>query len=209
MPLLGISIPQSSFRNNPYSIGFQKLHHVSFLSTGSRWRYFHNPVSGQLNRGGLIIRAVATLEPRATDKKIVNVPVNDDIDNDIDNDKDKAPVQDDKELLRRNRISKANKGKEAWNKGVKHSPETVAKIRERTRLAMQSPQERIFRFAVWIRYTCELGMGLVPYPYSYGRTSTEFEQNWVLPNTVTNKLVWYRYGYFSTVPVLVPFYFIF
>ncbi|MFS7941930.1 hypothetical protein Hanom_Chr06g00482081 [Helianthus anomalus] len=26
------------FRNNPYSIGFQKLHHVSFLSSGSRWR---------------------------------------------------------------------------------------------------------------------------------------------------------------------------
>ncbi|KAJ0677397.1 putative nuclease associated modular domain 3 [Helianthus annuus] len=137
MPLLGISIPQSSFRNNPYSVGFQKLHHVSFLSTGSRWRYFHNPVSGQVNRGGLIIiRAVATLEPRATDKKIVNVPVSDD----KDNEKDKPPVQDDKELLRRNRISKANKGKEAWNKGVKHSPETVAKIRERTRLAMQSPQ---------------------------------------------------------------------
>ncbi|KAJ0724663.1 putative nuclease associated modular domain 3 [Helianthus annuus] len=139
MPLLGISIPQSSFRNNPYSVGFQKLHHVSFLSTGSRWRYFHNPVSGQVNRGGLIIRAVATLEPRATDKKIINVPVTDD----KDNEKDKPPVQDDKELLRRNRISKANKGKEAWNKGVKHSPETVAKIRERTRLAMQSPQVKM------------------------------------------------------------------
>ncbi|KAF5776803.1 putative nuclease associated modular domain 3 [Helianthus annuus] len=139
MPLLGISIPQSSFRNNPYSVGFQKLHHVSFLSTGSRWRYFHNPVSGQVNRVGLIIRAVATLEPRATDKKIVNVPVTDD----KDNEKDKPPVQDDKELLRRNRISKANKGKEAWNKGVKHSPETVAKIRERTRLAMQSPQVKM------------------------------------------------------------------
>ncbi|MFS7992107.1 putative nuclease associated modular domain 3 [Helianthus anomalus] len=141
MPLLGISIPQSSFRNNPYSVGFQKLHHVSFLSTGSRWRYFHNPVSGQVNRGGglIIIRAVATLEPRATDKKIVNVPVTDD----KDNEKDKPPVQDDKELLRRNRISKANKGKEAWNKGVKHSPETVAKIRERTRLAMQSPQVKM------------------------------------------------------------------
>ncbi|XP_021995027.1 uncharacterized protein LOC110891738 [Helianthus annuus] len=114
MPLLGISIPQSSFRNNPYSIGFQKLHHVSFLYSGSTWRYFHSPFSGQVNRGGLIIiRAVATLEPRATNKKIVNVPVTDD--------KDKPPVQDDKELLRRNRISKANKGKEAWNKGVKHS----------------------------------------------------------------------------------------
>ncbi|GJU22044.1 hypothetical protein Tco_1155386 [Tanacetum coccineum] len=31
-------------------------------------------------------------------------------------------VYDEKEFLRRNRISKANKGWEAWNKGVKHSP---------------------------------------------------------------------------------------
>ncbi|KAI7736060.1 hypothetical protein M8C21_030405, partial [Ambrosia artemisiifolia] len=83
-----IAIPQSSFRTNLYSIGFHKLHHVSFLSN-------------------------------------------------------KAPVQDDKELLRRKRISKANKGKEAWNKGVKHSPETRAKIRERTRIAMRSPQVKM------------------------------------------------------------------
>ncbi|XP_076885776.1 uncharacterized protein LOC143535397 [Bidens hawaiensis] len=45
--------------------------------------------------------------------------------------------------MRRNRISRANKGKEAWNKGVKHSPETLQKIRERTRLAMRSPQVKM------------------------------------------------------------------
>uniref|UniRef100_A0A7N0T2U3 Nuclease associated modular domain-containing protein n=1 Tax=Kalanchoe fedtschenkoi TaxID=63787 RepID=A0A7N0T2U3_KALFE len=45
-----------------------------------------------------------------------------------------------KERLRRERISKANKGNSPWNKGRKHSPETIQKIRERTRLAMQDPK---------------------------------------------------------------------
>ncbi|KAG6788795.1 hypothetical protein POTOM_004872 [Populus tomentosa] len=47
---------------------------------------------------------------------------------------------DDREKLRRKRISKANKGNTPWNKGRKHSPETLQKIRERTRLAMQDPK---------------------------------------------------------------------
>eukprot|EP01018_Ginkgo_biloba_P028014 Gb_24726 [translate_table: standard] len=41
---------------------------------------------------------------------------------------------------RRLKISKANKGKIPWNKGRKHSPETLARIRERTRQAMQDPK---------------------------------------------------------------------
>ena len=71
---------------------------------------------------------------------------------------------DDREKLRRLRISKANKGNTPWNKGRKHTPgtfysflffsfllififslsmsppETLQKIKERTRLAMQNPK---------------------------------------------------------------------
>ncbi|XP_039122442.1 uncharacterized protein LOC120258995 [Dioscorea cayenensis subsp. rotundata] len=50
---------------------------------------------------------------------------------------------DDREKLRRMRISKANKGNVPWNKGRKHSEETLRKIRERTRIAMQDPKVRM------------------------------------------------------------------
>ncbi|CAO2190071.1 unnamed protein product [Urochloa humidicola] len=47
---------------------------------------------------------------------------------------------DEKERLRRMRISHANKGNTPWNKGRKHSPETLQRIRERTKIAMQDPK---------------------------------------------------------------------
>uniref|UniRef100_A0A2P2JM63 Nuclease associated modular domain-containing protein n=1 Tax=Rhizophora mucronata TaxID=61149 RepID=A0A2P2JM63_RHIMU len=47
---------------------------------------------------------------------------------------------DDGEKLRRGRISKGNKGNIPWNKGRKHSAETLQRIRERTKLAMQNPK---------------------------------------------------------------------
>eukprot|EP00887_Chlorella_sp_A99_P001956 scaffold18.g1956.t1 len=43
------------------------------------------------------------------------------------------------EVMRRLKISAANKGKVPWNKGRQHSPEIVAKIRQRTKEAMQRP----------------------------------------------------------------------
>ncbi|KAI4325713.1 hypothetical protein MLD38_031087 [Melastoma candidum] len=48
-----------------------------------------------------------------------------------------------REKLRRKRISKANKGNTPWNKGRKHSAETLQRIRERTRIAMQDPKVRM------------------------------------------------------------------
>ncbi|XP_061340911.1 uncharacterized protein LOC133287344 isoform X2 [Gastrolobium bilobum] len=50
---------------------------------------------------------------------------------------------DERETLRRMRISKANKGQTPWNKGRKHSAETLQKIKERTRLAMQNPKVKM------------------------------------------------------------------
>lgn len=55
---------------------------------------------------------------------------------------DEQPL-DENEKLRRLRISKANKGNTPWNKGRKHSPETLQKIKERTRLAMQNPKVKM------------------------------------------------------------------
>lgn len=57
-------------------------------------------------------------------------------------DDDERPL-DESEKLRRLRISKANKGNTPWNKGRKHSPETLQKIRERTRIAMQNPKVKM------------------------------------------------------------------
>lgn len=47
-----------------------------------------------------------------------------------------------KERKRRKKISQANRGKVPWNKGRKHSPETIARIKERTKLALQNPKIR-------------------------------------------------------------------
>jgi hypothetical protein len=45
-----------------------------------------------------------------------------------------------KEIVRRQRIAQSNKGKVPWNKGRRHPPETIARIREKTQEAMNKPQ---------------------------------------------------------------------
>lgn len=47
-----------------------------------------------------------------------------------------------KETQRRRKIGLANKGKVPWNKGRKHSPETCARIKERTLAALKDPKVR-------------------------------------------------------------------
>ncbi|GFZ04362.1 hypothetical protein Acr_16g0009860 [Actinidia rufa] len=56
---------------------------------------------------------------------------------------DDSEELDEREKLRRKKISAANKGNTPWNKGRKHSAETLQRIRERTRLAMQNPKVRM------------------------------------------------------------------
>ena len=46
------------------------------------------------------------------------------------------------ELKRRERISMANRGNVPWNKGRKHSPETIEKIRRKTMERMKTPEVR-------------------------------------------------------------------
>ncbi|CAL9146648.1 unnamed protein product [Musa hybrid cultivar] len=61
----------------------------------------------------------------------------------IESTNDETSVIEDREKLRRMRISKANKGNVPWNKGRKHSAETLQRIRERTKLAMQDPKVKM------------------------------------------------------------------
>ncbi|GAB4823324.1 hypothetical protein N2152v2_010370 [Parachlorella kessleri] len=53
-----------------------------------------------------------------------------------------AEIERVKEMQRRKRISDANRGRQPWNKGRRHSPETIAKIRAGTVKAMARPEVR-------------------------------------------------------------------
>lgn len=112
--------------SRPLFFGNEKL-------LSSAWRFLG--ISQKLNfnlgrhelacSGGFLIKAVATLEPKRLvkngDKHLahsnspspaVRTPVSSGSSEDVD----------EKERLRRMRISKANKGNTPWNKGKKHSP---------------------------------------------------------------------------------------
>ncbi|XP_010273796.1 PREDICTED: uncharacterized protein LOC104609242 [Nelumbo nucifera] len=106
---------------------------------------------GHHNMHGIIlIKAVATLET----KYLVHDEGGQDDDRNLQSALDLEPqvVQppgvdstemDERERLRRMRISKANKGNVPWNKGRKHSAETLRRIRERTKIAMQDPKVKM------------------------------------------------------------------
>ncbi|KAF5466267.1 hypothetical protein F2P56_016208 [Juglans regia] len=108
----------------------------------------------EVQRSRLLINAVATLEPMAkclvqnkNGQKGCDV-THFGIDSSLPTIELKYSSEDSKELdererSRRLRISKANKGNTPWNKGRKHSAETLQRIRERTKLAMQDPKVRM------------------------------------------------------------------
>ncbi|KAJ7951422.1 Muscle M-line assembly protein unc-89, putative isoform 2 [Quillaja saponaria] len=106
----------------------------------------------KLRRGRLLIKGVATLEPKcsiANDERHVgskNTKLGTNSkspDVQLESSTEESTELNEREKLRRMRISKANKGNTPWNKGRKHSAETLQRIRERTRLAMQDPKVRM------------------------------------------------------------------
>ncbi|KAK4413714.1 hypothetical protein Salat_2784200 [Sesamum alatum] len=176
MPLLDIAISQpcSCFGNNILAFRSESCFYNKLvvgngrglgLASAFSWKKFcitekvgknHSLGRVEVWRGGLIIKAVATLEiGNATHKNEVVKGYQNRLRMDIDSVKSNSPAfepqsssedsteLDERERLRRMRISKANKGNTPWNKGRKHTPETLQRIKERTRLAMQDPKVKM------------------------------------------------------------------
>ncbi|KAL9350521.1 hypothetical protein Peur_057776 [Populus x canadensis] len=162
MPLLDIATSQASLQNHlgllrvqtkahckvfssPFAFGDDKR----LLSLGKSIK-FRRKIN-VFERSKLQIKAVATVEPKSLVRKgdgkrktsLENEQLaanSDTMPAQVESSGEDSMALDDKENLRRKRISNANKGNTPWNKGRKHSPETLQKIRERTRLAMQDPK---------------------------------------------------------------------
>ncbi|KAI3984492.1 hypothetical protein MKX01_033985 [Papaver californicum] len=161
MPLLDIATSQPTFGDHFCTSRFQTLLHGTTsvkLNFGKEKRLFSTwEVSIQMptkvrfdmggnRRGTLLIKAVATLkskylvqsEDRSTNLELGSEAAS----SQYPSEEDEAEV-DERERLRRLRISKANKGNVPWNKGRKHSAETLRRIRERTKIAMQNPKVKM------------------------------------------------------------------
>lgn len=116
----------------------------------SRWKTGLQLSSGGASKsrhlimlGSIVIKAVAMISPVENARPVFEENVN--IDRRVQSGLDRICIDDTKEMPSKKdqwrlRISKANKGKVPWNKGRKHSPETVALIRERTKQAMRDPK---------------------------------------------------------------------
>ncbi|KAH9626217.1 hypothetical protein KSS87_000096 [Heliosperma pusillum] len=165
MPLLDIVIAQSSIQTLLSYTRVQlfingNIPNYPLLQHEERWastrKFLQN--TGNLNFGlvhfkkscpGFLVSAVATLEPKFLvqhkDKEKDSNALSSTAkleSGTVQNESSSGGSEevDEREKLRRLRISKANKGNTPWNKGRKHSPETLQRIKERTKLAMQSPK---------------------------------------------------------------------
>ncbi|XP_021757670.1 uncharacterized protein LOC110722692 [Chenopodium quinoa] len=157
MPLLDIAIAQSSFQNylgcsGVGSLIIGKIPSYCLLQHEDRWAFRKSLQSteslkfnlSQFNKKScrkFLVKAVATLEPKCSiqskdeEKHSQIFPST--------SKPNEEEELDEREKLRRIRISNANKGNTPWNKGRKHSPETLQRIKERTRLAMQNPKVKM------------------------------------------------------------------
>ncbi|KAL6285280.1 hypothetical protein ACE6H2_009670 [Prunus campanulata] len=169
MPTLEIAVAQPAFQNHLGTLRAQTPLHGKVISSpftfgsdkklSSAWKSSHIPKKlnfnlGHINipKGSLLIKAVATLESKSSvQNEHARMGYNN---SQLGTDSSPWTVEpesssedsaelDERERLRRMRISKANKGNTPWNKGRKHSPETLQLIRERTRLAMQNPKVKM------------------------------------------------------------------
>ncbi|KAL6140586.1 hypothetical protein ACLB2K_058885 [Fragaria x ananassa] len=166
MPSLEIAVAQPGFQNHICTLRAQTPLHSKVISSpftfridkklSSWWKSSDIPKRSYFNLGNaktprsrLVIQAVATFEAKSlVHNENGHMRFNSsELENSSpfqpESSSDESSEMDDKEKLRRMRISKANKGNTPWNKGRKHSPETLRLIRERTRLAMQDPKVKM------------------------------------------------------------------
>ncbi|XP_030971124.1 uncharacterized protein LOC115991516 isoform X2 [Quercus lobata] len=166
MPLLDIAAAQPAFQSHlcmhraqicshgklsstSLTLANEKRLSCAWKSLGLAKELFFSVKNLEVRRGRLRINAVATLETKGLVQN-ENGPKGYDVSQVGAN--SSLPtiqlVEDSNELgererLRRMRISKANKGNTPWNKGRKHSAETLQRIKERTKLAMQDPKVKM------------------------------------------------------------------
>uniref|UniRef100_A0A7C9ABL1 Nuclease associated modular domain-containing protein n=1 Tax=Opuntia streptacantha TaxID=393608 RepID=A0A7C9ABL1_OPUST len=165
MPLLDIAIAQSSFQNHWDHTRLQlcvngKATNYSLLQYEERWASFSkfSQKPGKMNshlshcmklHPKFLVKAVATFDPKISVQsedggkgRNGSLCIHESVSSTVHAESSDADSEeiDEKEKSRRVKISKANKGKMPWNKGRKHSPETLQRIRERTKLALQDPE---------------------------------------------------------------------
>ncbi|KAL6134794.1 hypothetical protein ACLB2K_067022 [Fragaria x ananassa] len=172
MPSLEIAVAQPGFQNHICTLRAQTPLHSKVISSpftfridkklSSWWKSSDIPKRSYFNLGNaktprsrLVIQAVATFEAKSLvhnengHMRFNSSELEDSSPFQPESSSDESLEMDDKEKLRRMRISKANKGNTPWNKGRKHSPDmiysskTLRLIRERTRLAMQDPKVKM------------------------------------------------------------------
>lgn len=163
MPLLEIATAQPNFQNHLGALGAQAFVHGRLFSSSfafgndkrlASWKLSNAPKKNHIepHPPKFVVKAVATLEykcsvlnedERLSRKSSQMATVSSSSGARLGSSEEDEMELDEREKLRRMRISKANKGNTPWNKGRKHSAETLQRIKERTRLAMQNPKVKM------------------------------------------------------------------
>lgn len=162
MPLSDTISLQSSLRTGVLVKSFYPLSHGKVLGNfvkinsdklPSRWKtglQFSSRPAAKFRHlivfGSVVIKAIAAILAVENVFPVLqeeNININNGVQSGLDIisviDTEEMPSKKDERGMR---IRNGNKGKVPWNKGRKHSPETLALIRERTKKAMQDPKVR-------------------------------------------------------------------